>query len=117
MESFARLWIALINATAGWPVATRGWLANVLGDLLWLLVLPRRRVTLVNLRACFPQMPEAERRAAAARFKASGSSNSAALPSTMLPSSAKARATPTMRCLFRQDFIRFLPLEVTYRRT
>jgi KDO2-lipid IV(A) lauroyltransferase len=67
-ESFARLWIALINATAGWPVATRGWLANVLGDLLWLLVLPRRRVTLVNLRACFPQMPEAERKALGRRL-------------------------------------------------
>jgi KDO2-lipid IV(A) lauroyltransferase len=67
-EFFARLWIALINATAGWPVATRGRLANALGDVLWLLVLPRRRVTLVNLRACFPRMPEAERRALGRRL-------------------------------------------------
>lgn len=67
-ELFARLWIALVNATAGWSVAARARLANVLGDLLWRLVWPRRRVTLINLRACFPRMPEAERRALGRRL-------------------------------------------------
>jgi KDO2-lipid IV(A) lauroyltransferase len=58
----ARLWIALINATAGWTVAARARLAAVVGDLLWLIVWPRRRVTLTNLRTCFPGIDETERR-------------------------------------------------------
>jgi KDO2-lipid IV(A) lauroyltransferase len=60
---FARIWIALINATAGWTIARRTRWARVLGDLLWVLIRPRRRVTLANLRACFPQMPDSERSA------------------------------------------------------
>ncbi len=67
-ELLARLWIALINATSRWPVAARARLGNVLGDALWLLIRPRRRVTLANLRACFPQMPEAQRRALGRRL-------------------------------------------------
>ena len=62
-EALARTWIALINATAGWSPAARARLARLIGDILWLLVLPRRRITLANLRACFPRMPEGERRA------------------------------------------------------
>ncbi|MGE5338927.1 MAG: lipid A biosynthesis acyltransferase [Gemmatimonadota bacterium] len=62
---FARLWISLINATAGWRLATRARLGNMLGNLLWMIVRPRRRVTLANLRACFPDRSEAERRAIA----------------------------------------------------
>lgn len=58
----ARRWIALINATARWPQPARTRLGNLLGDLLWWVVIPRRRIALANLRACFPQMPEAERR-------------------------------------------------------
>ncbi len=54
-EFLARLWIGLINDTAGWSVLARARLANAIGDLLWLLVRPRRRVTLANLRACFPR--------------------------------------------------------------
>jgi Kdo2-lipid IVA lauroyltransferase/acyltransferase len=62
MNAFiARLWIALINATADWSQAARTRLGKFLGDLLWWVVVPRRRVTLANLRACFPQTPEAER--------------------------------------------------------
>jgi Kdo2-lipid IVA lauroyltransferase/acyltransferase len=60
---FTRVWIALINATAGWAIARRTRWARVLGDLLWVLVRPRRRVTLANLRACFPKMPDSERSA------------------------------------------------------
>jgi KDO2-lipid IV(A) lauroyltransferase len=67
-ELFARLWIALINATAGWPVSARATLANALGDLLWLVVRPRRRIALINLRACLPQLAEAERRAIGRRL-------------------------------------------------
>jgi KDO2-lipid IV(A) lauroyltransferase len=61
----ARLWIALINATAGWQTAARARLGNALGSLLWLLVWPRRRVALANLRSCFPDRAEAQRRAIA----------------------------------------------------
>lgn len=59
---FARMWIAAIGLTAGWSFAVRARLGRVLGDLLWYLVPPRRRVTLANLRACFPRWSEAERR-------------------------------------------------------
>lgn len=58
----ARVWIALIGATSAWSQAARTRLGKVLGDLLWWVVVPRRRVTLSNLRACFPHMTEIERR-------------------------------------------------------
>jgi KDO2-lipid IV(A) lauroyltransferase len=64
----ARLSIALINATAGWSVRARARAAAVVGDLLWLLVRPRRRIALANLRACFPHMAEAERAALGRRL-------------------------------------------------
>jgi KDO2-lipid IV(A) lauroyltransferase len=67
-EALARLWIALIKASADWSVATRARLAAVVGDCLWFLVWPRRRVTLKNLRACFPQLTERERRAMGRRL-------------------------------------------------
>jgi len=60
-EFLARLWIGLINTTAHWSVAARARVAAAVGDLLWLLIRPRRRIALANLRACFPQMPETER--------------------------------------------------------
>ena len=60
-ELLARLWIGLINTTAHWSVAARARVAGAVGDLLWLLIRPRRRIALANLRACFPQMPETER--------------------------------------------------------
>jgi KDO2-lipid IV(A) lauroyltransferase len=57
----ARMWIALVGATGGWPQAARTRLGSLLGDLLWWVVVPRRRIALANLRACFPDMPERER--------------------------------------------------------
>jgi KDO2-lipid IV(A) lauroyltransferase len=56
----ARIWIALIDATLHWPQRARTRLANVIGDLLWWTVLPRRRIALANLHACFPAWPEAQ---------------------------------------------------------
>ena len=58
----AKLWIALIGATSDWAQASRTRLGHMLGDVLWWIVIPRRRITLTNLRVCFPQMPEEERR-------------------------------------------------------
>ena len=49
-------------------MAARSRLAALLGDVLWLLVRPRRRITLVNLQACFPQMAEQERLALGRRL-------------------------------------------------
>jgi KDO2-lipid IV(A) lauroyltransferase len=63
----ARVFIALIEATQHWSQAARTRLANAIGDLLWLLVLPRRRITLANLRVCFPQWSEEARRAVGRR--------------------------------------------------
>ena len=55
------MWIALINATLNWPQRARTRLASVGGDLLWWIVVPRRRVTLTNLRLCFPALAERQR--------------------------------------------------------
>jgi KDO2-lipid IV(A) lauroyltransferase len=54
--------IALINRTAHWPAWMRRQLASVIGELGWALVASRRRVTLANLAACFPELDEAARR-------------------------------------------------------
>jgi len=60
-SALARLWIAAIDATHGWPQAARTRLANAIGTLLWLIVFPRRRIAETNLRICFPRMPATER--------------------------------------------------------
>ena len=45
------------------PHAALGWLGEVLGLLLYALARSRRRVGEINLRLCFPDRPDAERRA------------------------------------------------------
>jgi Kdo2-lipid IVA lauroyltransferase/acyltransferase len=60
-EFFARVAIFLIESTRNWSQPARTRLANTVGDLLWVLVASRRRVTLANLRACFPQWTEDKR--------------------------------------------------------
>ncbi len=57
----ARLWIALIDATSNWSQVARTRLAAAIGDLLWWVVVPRRRITLTNLRLCFPALSEQQR--------------------------------------------------------
>jgi KDO2-lipid IV(A) lauroyltransferase len=63
----ARCAIAFVERAARWQPAARARLARALGDLLWWLARSRRRIALVNLRLCFPQLSEAERRALARR--------------------------------------------------
>ncbi len=58
----AGLGVAVINRTARWAPWARRALAHVLGDLGWALVGSRRRVTLANLAACFPELDEPARR-------------------------------------------------------
>ena len=48
--------------TARWPLAWVRALGAGLGDLLFVLVKSRRHVALTNLRLCFPDLTEAERR-------------------------------------------------------
>ena len=59
---FVRIWIGLIDATLHWSQRARTRLADMVGDLFWLAIRPRRRITLINLRLCFPQWSEAKRR-------------------------------------------------------
>ena len=63
----AKLWIALIDATSNWSQIARNRLAAVIGDVLWYVVVPRRRITLVNLRLCFPALSEQQRSSIARR--------------------------------------------------
>jgi KDO2-lipid IV(A) lauroyltransferase len=64
----ARFWVALVNGTARWSTRTRQGLAAVIGDLLWLVVVRRRRIANANLRACFPEMPAPQRSALTRRL-------------------------------------------------
>ncbi|MCA3217736.1 MAG: lipid A biosynthesis acyltransferase, partial [Burkholderiales bacterium] len=61
--AIARGAIRLMEAMSGWTPRSRARLAQLVGTLLWWLAAPRRRVTLVNLRLCFPALSEAERSA------------------------------------------------------
>jgi len=54
--------IAMINLTARWPARARRLLARAVGSLGWAVVASRRRVTLANLSACFPELDPAARR-------------------------------------------------------
>jgi KDO2-lipid IV(A) lauroyltransferase len=62
-RALARALIALVERTARWSPSARARLGNVVGDLLWWLVWPRRRIALVNLALCFPEKSAAERAA------------------------------------------------------
>ena len=57
-----RAGLALMKAISRLPLPVLRALGGALGTLAWWLARPRRHVTLVNLRLCFPEMPEAERR-------------------------------------------------------
>ncbi len=59
----ARALVALMEWTARWSPRARARLGNVLGDLLWWLAWPRRRIALVNLALCFPEKSAAQRAA------------------------------------------------------
>ena len=54
--------LALLRGLARLPLPVLRALGGVLGTMAWWLARPRRHVTLVNLRMCFPAMPEAQRR-------------------------------------------------------
>jgi KDO2-lipid IV(A) lauroyltransferase len=58
----SRAGLALLKAVSRLPLPALRALGSALGTLAWWLAWPRRRVTLVNLRLCFPDMAERERR-------------------------------------------------------
>jgi KDO2-lipid IV(A) lauroyltransferase len=64
MRRLAARWsISFMERTARWTPAARSRLGRWIGNLLWTLAAPRRRITLTNLRLCFPSLSEAEREA------------------------------------------------------
>ena len=64
---FARLWIRLVRRMKGLAMPVRECLARVAACVLWTAVPKRRHIIETNLRACFPEMSETERRALARR--------------------------------------------------
>ncbi|MEC5399599.1 LpxL/LpxP family acyltransferase [Uliginosibacterium sp. H1] len=66
-EFFIRLVLGFIWLLHWLPLSVQAWIGNALGSLLYYLVVPRRRVVLTNLRLCFPELDERERKALARR--------------------------------------------------
>ena len=75
VEPLVRVALWLLRQIARLPDRWVRRLGFALGDALWWLALPRRRVALVNLALCFPAMSPAERRRLARRhFRCFGAS-------------------------------------------
>lgn len=51
-----------MRLVAGWPLPVVRAMGTALGAMLWVLAPRRRHIALVNLRLCWPQMQEAQRR-------------------------------------------------------
>ena len=68
LNLLSRFWIAVIKSLRHVPVSVRSGLAALLAFVFWLVIPKRRRVTLTNLRLCFPDKTEAERRQIAKSF-------------------------------------------------
>ncbi|MCZ7560041.1 MAG: lipid A biosynthesis acyltransferase [Burkholderiaceae bacterium] len=64
-EPFVRFALLLMRGIARLPYPVVRRTGELAGALAWLLAVPRRRVTRTNLRLCFPQWSEAQRRAVA----------------------------------------------------
>lgn len=58
----ARLGLALLRLTGDWSQGVRTFVAHAVADTIWFIAWPRRRVTMTNLRLCFPELSEGERR-------------------------------------------------------
>ncbi|ENO89859.1 lysophospholipid acyltransferase family protein [Thauera linaloolentis] len=71
----SRLAIGLFWLLHWLPLTVLSRIGEAFGLLLYVFVVPRRKVVLINLRLCFPELSEAERRALARRhFAANGRS-------------------------------------------
>ena len=66
-----RFWLRVLRALGTLPLSVTRAFGAALGTVLFYVAADRRRVARINLRACFPQMPERERRSLAhAHFRA-----------------------------------------------
>ena len=63
----SRLVVGLIWLLHWLPLGALARVGSGFGWLLYWVVLPRRKIALTNLRLCFPELSEAERRALARR--------------------------------------------------
>ena len=61
----SRALLALLKALSRLPYPLLAAIGRGLGTLAWWLAAPRRRVALTNLRMCFPELAESQRRAIA----------------------------------------------------
>ncbi len=61
--ALSRLGVALMGLLARLPLPLLRALGAVIGRVLFVLAVPRRRVALRNLELCFPEVPAAQRRA------------------------------------------------------
>ena len=58
---FAEIWIRIVKSMVNTPMSRRKKYARIIAWILWWVVPKRRKVTLTNLRLCFPEKSEAER--------------------------------------------------------
>lgn len=61
-ELLARFWIGVVKLFRFVPMPVRNRMAAVVGWILWWAIPKRRHVTLTNLRLCFPEKSQQERR-------------------------------------------------------
>lgn len=64
-EWFANFWIRVIKSMAHTPMGVKNAIGALLALVLWIAVPKRRHVILTNLKLCFPDKSEAQRRALA----------------------------------------------------
>ncbi|MCC7464576.1 MAG: lipid A biosynthesis lauroyl acyltransferase, partial [Gammaproteobacteria bacterium] len=60
-DTLIHLAVAALRALARLPYPVVKGIGNQVGALAWWLAAPRRRVTLINLRLCYPQLSESQR--------------------------------------------------------
>lgn len=61
MKALAKFWISVVKACRHLSLKSRWRLARIVAFFLWWAIPKRRRITLTNLRLCFPQLTESER--------------------------------------------------------
>ena len=66
-DLFTRLTLGLLWLLSWLPLKVIGHLGDAFGSLLFLAVRPRRKVVLINLRLCFPELSDGERKNLAKR--------------------------------------------------
>lgn len=68
LNLLSRFWIAVVKSLRWMPIGARSALAGFLALVFWVAIPKRRYVTLTNLRLCFPDKTEVERKKIAKSF-------------------------------------------------